>query len=464
MNTELELVRNYMAGAEKEASELPIARSILKEAIASESSPRTTPRTRRSRWALRVSVGALAAIAASVVLILQILPTSKITTPIAAAAQLSHLADVVKSAPSLQAGQWSTYQMQGVVDATVGSVGKTPTPDAKAAIPLSYQVWSNSTGSTCTSQQFGTASFASPENAQAWHSIGLIDTPTNQPATGCVGGLEATWANGSGPPVIDVSKLTQDPTVLADQLQSGTTGIQLIDQTAVGNGPHVAGFIRLAILLTSPTIGQSSGFGQEMLRTMSLVPGVIGLGDMTAHSGMSGLAFTVGEQVTLDPKTGAVVYRWHGPTLILDAQTGALLEARSFSVPLLQSAAQDFVSSQNAPVYTQGVSYGVTAEWIDPVGNPTVVAQGRASRMDFKLPYHRGRHTAQHTRFGPGARDQSLPRQWQHGCTGQGGTHTRCQHTRHHHSRYASRSGNRRRCTHQLRSLLQHYRQDVVVR
>jgi hypothetical protein len=376
MSVELELVRDYMAHEEDRASDLAIARSILEDVIASEiDTPRTAPRARRLRWALRLSVGAAAAIAACVVLILQIVPTAKISTPVAAAAQLSHLADVVQPAVPLQAGQWSTYQMQGVVDASVNSLGETPTPDAKSSMPLSYQVWSNSTGSACTSQQFGIASFASPANAQAWHAIGLIDTPTNQPATGCLGGLEATWASGSGPEVIDVSNLTHDPTALAEQLQSGTTGIQSIDQTAVGNAPHVAGFIRLTILLVGPTIGQWSGFGQEMLRTMSLLPGVIGLGDMTAHSGKSGLAFTVGEQVTLNPQTGAVEYRWKGPTLILDAKTGALREARSFSLPLLQSAAQDFVGSQDAPVYTQGVSYGVTAEWIDPVGNPTVVTQ-----------------------------------------------------------------------------------------
>ena len=78
--------------------------------------------------------------------------------------------------------------------------------------------------------------------------------------------------------------------------------------------------------------------------------------------------------MTLNPETGAVGFRWKGPTVILDAQTGALLEARSFSLPtLLQSAAQDFVGSPDAPVYTQGANYGVTADWIDPVGSPKVV-------------------------------------------------------------------------------------------
>ena len=377
MTVELEgLVHDYMADVGRESSELSRARSTLDQAIALETvGPKAALRSMKLRWTVRISVAAAAAIAASVVLILQIVPTVRVHPTIAAAAQLSHLADVVQPPPSLQAGQWSTYQVQGEMDASVNSLGKTPTPDAKATIPLSYQVWSNSTGAACTSQQFGTASFAAPTNAAAWQAIGLIDTPDNQPATGCVAGQEATWATGSGPQVIDVASLTHDPATLAEQLQSGSTGIQSIDQAAVGNGPKVAGFIRLTILLISPTINQWSGFGPEMLRTMSLLPGVIGEGEMAAQSGSSGLAFTVGAQVTENPQTGAVESRWKGPTLILDGQTGALLEARSFDLPLLQSAAQDFVGSSNAPVYTQGVSYGVTVEWIDPVGSPSVVTQ-----------------------------------------------------------------------------------------
>jgi hypothetical protein len=110
-----------------------------------------------------------------------------------------------------------------------------------------------------------------------------------------------------------------------------------------------------------------------MLRTLSLLPGVIGLGDRTAHSGRSGPAFTVGEQVTVNPQTGAVESEWKGPTLILDGQTGALLEAGNFNIPVLQSAAQDFVGSPDAAVVTQGVGYGITTDWIDPVGAPSVV-------------------------------------------------------------------------------------------
>ena len=370
MSSELELVQAYMAGGDDEP-ELSGARAILNEAMAAEDAtmkPRTRSRSRR--WAIRLSVVGTAA-AASAVLILQLVPTGTTNTPVAAAAQLARLAGAAPPAPALRAGQWSTYRMQGVVTAQITTVGTLPTPAAAATIPLSSQVWSDATGSTCTSQEFGTASFASPVNAQAWHAIGLTDTPANQPVTGCVAGREASWAGSSA--VIDVSTLTHDPRVLATELQAGTTGIQALDDAARGDSPHVAGFIRLTFLLVGPTTGQWSGWGREMLRTMSLLPGVIALGDRTSHEDRTGPAFTVGEQVVLNPRTGAVEDRWKGPTLILDAKTGALLEARTFNIPLLQSAGQDFVGSPDAAVVTQGVGYGVTTDWVDPVGGPHVV-------------------------------------------------------------------------------------------
>ena len=175
---------------------------------------------------------------------------------------------------------------------------------------------------------------------------------------------------------IDVSNITHDPTTLAAQLQDGTTGIQPIDEHAAQDPASVAGFVRLTALLVGPTSGQWSGFGQEMLETMALLPGVISLGDMTSHSGAAGVGFSTATRVTLNPSTGAVSSSppFSPPTVILDPQSGTLLEARNFDIPVLQSAAQDFVGSPSAPVYTQGVGYGITAQWIDPVAAPSVIA------------------------------------------------------------------------------------------
>lgn len=140
------------------------------------------------------------------------------------------------------------------------------------------------------------------------------------------------------------------------------------------NPTNVAGFLRLTVLLVGPTSGQWYGFGQEMLRTMAL-PGVTSLGQMTGHTGAAGLAFSMSTDSTLSPTSGTVTSSFTPPTVILDPQSGTLLEARNLTVPVLQSAAQDFVSSPSAPVYTEGVGYGITAQWIDPAAALSVVPQ-----------------------------------------------------------------------------------------
>jgi hypothetical protein len=386
MSTELDLLSDYLNGQEVTATEIAVARSILDRAIAAESAGdadrtsmptrSTTRQHRRPRHRLRVVTGVAAAVAVSVVLAFQVLPPSKTDSPVAAAAQISHLAEYVPTTSPLQAGQWSTYMLQGVLEANIGDAGNTPTPDARASIPIELESWSNSTGGTCTSEQFGTATFASPSNAQAWHAIGLIDTPTNQPATSCAAGAEIDDGADSALAAIDVSALPQDPAALATKLQTGTTGIPSIDRAATGDPPAVAGFVRLTALLVGPVIGDWPGFSQELLKTMALLPGVRALGRTPAHSGKTGLGFSTEQQVTVNARTGAVMSKWSGPTVVLDSETGALLEARNFTIPVLQSAAQDFVGSPTAPVYTEGVGYGISTEWIDPVGPPGVVGQG----------------------------------------------------------------------------------------
>jgi hypothetical protein len=386
MSTEMDLVHDFMNAVDVSAEELPVARSILEDAICLEvghdqrgdAATRVGRRNRRrSRRLARWSIGVTVAAAAIAALILQVAPTSKVTTSEAAAAEIARLADAVQPAPALLAGQWYQYKLQGVLSAHVSTVGNTPTPNAQASIPIAIGQWSNSTGAICTSQQFGTATFASPVNAQAWQAIGLVDTPNNQPATGCSAGVEASIGGGSSLATIDVSNITHDPVTLAAQLQDGTTGIQSIDQHAVGEPANVAGFVRLTVLLVGPTSGQWPGFGQEMLNTMALLPGVISLGDMTSHSGVAGIGFSMATQVTLNPTNGAVSssFYFSPPTVILDPQSGALLEVRNLDIPVLQTAAQDFVGSPSAAVYTEGVSYGISTQWIDPVAAVSVIAQ-----------------------------------------------------------------------------------------
>jgi hypothetical protein len=395
MTNELDLLRDYINGEDASHVQLDKARSALNEAIRSEIASRPSPASktdseqasgRTSKVGRRLVVVALATVAATAVLIFQVTPGSKEHASIAAAAQISKLAASVQPTPPLQPGQWSSLQMTGQLLASVSSVGSTKTPDAQASVPVTIGVWSNTTGTTCTSQQFGTATFASPVNAQAWASIGLVATPFNQPATGCVAGVQAAMGGGLSMTPINVSNLTHDPVVLAQQLQSGMTGVTSIDQlgttgiasaTQLGTEAdlHRTAFARLAALIVGPTSGSWDGYNQEMLRTMALLPGVVSLGRMAAHSGQLGLGFTSGNVVVMNPETGAATEDTPSPVVLLDPLTGALLEARNFTIPVLENAGQDFVGSPTAAVYTDGVSYGISTQWIDPVPSDPVIPQ-----------------------------------------------------------------------------------------
>lgn len=372
MSTELDLVHDLMRDVEIQEDEMLSARSILDAAIRVEVDGRdraeTEPEPRRARprtsgRIARWSIG-VAAVAAAFLLVLELLPASKSTARLSvAAAQLSRLVDSVKPLPPLRAGQWSSYQLHGDLTATV-DIGTTPPTDAAASIPIGVTEWSNSTGASCTSQQLGTASFANPANAQAWHAMGLIDTPANQPATGCDGDTGPLADTGATLPAIDGSSITHSPSTLVAQLEAGTTGISRIDSVGGGAPSQEGAFIRLTYLLVGPITGSWPGLGQELLEAMAHLPGVVALGKSTSHSGRQGLAFTSRSQ------PGAVL-----PVVVLDPNSGSLLEARDLNMSVLTSEAEDFIGGSSSPLFTYGGGYGLTAQWIDPVAPPAVVGE-----------------------------------------------------------------------------------------
>jgi hypothetical protein len=376
MSTEIDLVAEFLKVIDPSQNDLAGARSALDDAIASESDQRTElvlrpSRPRRGRRRpLPWSIGAGVAAAIIGVAVILVVPSARMPSAPAAAAEIARLADVVPPVPPLGPGQWYQYQLQGAITANVSS-GTTTAPIASTAtIPIAIGEWSNTTSAVCTSEQFGTVTFATAADAKAWQTMGLVTTPANQPATGCGAGIQASPGIG-GMPIgpIDVTNLTHDPATLATELQNGTTGIGAIDHYLAPQQfqDRTLAFRRLTKLLVGPIEGQWSGFGQEMLRTLSRLPGIISLGTMGTHSGGEGLAFSMPTQVTVNPINGTRVSSSMPPTLILDPQDGTLLEVRNLDYPVLQSAAQDFVGSPNALVYSDGVGYGTTAAWIDPV-------------------------------------------------------------------------------------------------
>ena len=380
MSTEIDLVRAFMNATEV-SLDLRGAQSALDNAIAQEESHAVEAasigtghalptRNRRSlRWGFAIAVAA--AVIATAVFVA--VPSSQEPSSPAAAAEIARIADAVPPVPALLPGQWYEYQLQGALSANVTSGTKASPISATAIIPIDIGQWSNVTGAVCISEQFGTATFAAATSAQAWQTMGLTATPTNQPATGCSAGVEAAAGMTLGP--IDVSNVTHNSATLATELETGTTGISQVDNYAHGDPPQVVGFLRLTDLLVGPLKGQWSGFGQEMLQTMALLPGIESRGTMTSHSGAAGLGFSMSTQVVDVPGDRIGASSFIPPTVILDPHNGDLLEARNFDYPVLGSAAQDFVGSPTALVYSDGVGYGTTAEWIDPESALQIIDQ-----------------------------------------------------------------------------------------
>lgn len=382
MSTEIDRVSEFMAVVEGPLGDLSAARCALEDAIAHEEQVTEFPKlgaSRQSRlsdrrplrWGLALSAAAVLAAVLYVTV-----PSTQVPMTPAAAAEISRLADAVPTVPPLAPGQWYQYQLRGALSAHVTS-GTTSAPiAASATIPIAIGEWSNATTALCTSEQFGTATFATAADSAAWGTLGLLANPTNQPATGCSAGVEASMGGGGTPfGPVDVANIAHDPATLARQLQEGTTGISQVDAFAQAAPAHTGGFLRLTDLLVGPLKGQWSGFGQEMLQTMALLPGIDSLGTMTTHEGALGPAFSMSTQVTLNASSGSEISTFTPPTVILDPRNGALLEVRNLDYPVLGSAAQDFVASPTALVYSDGVSYGTTAEWIDPVSGLQVIRQ-----------------------------------------------------------------------------------------
>ena len=98
----------------------------------------------------------------------------------------------------LASNQWLHSEQEVSFFAQVSQVGSTPTPDAQATVRATIQEWANGVGESCTSVTATPAQFASSANEAAWHAAGLLDSPNEQPVTGCttVGG--ATGTNGLG--------------------------------------------------------------------------------------------------------------------------------------------------------------------------------------------------------------------------------------------------------------------------
>jgi hypothetical protein len=344
-----------------------LIRSTITELIESAPQPPTlpelefaaVPNIKHRRWSDRPwSHGALplltvgvAIVAAAVLVAVVLVPGSVRHQPIAAAAELHEIADNAahQSVPQLGKGQYVFTQEQVTFTAAILEIGTTPTPHAQATLKATIKEWANDLGGSCIVATSGPATFASATDQAAWRSAGMLVNPSG-PSTSCA-------LTGSG--VIDVSSLTNNPTVLAQELNSGSTGIPGLDQQIAS--PN-AGFDRAVILLIGPTVGATPALDSAVFDAMAKMPGVAFLGQLTTHTGASGVGFSVPSE------PGRSV-------IIVNPSTGALMEAQNIPD---QNAFAGFGSTYLAPpptpsLQTEGGSYEVTIQRLDPIGRPTVV-------------------------------------------------------------------------------------------
>lgn len=326
------------------------------------SSGRSPLRTDRRRWATLFGLGA--AVTLGVVLALVVVPgptSTPLATPAAAAAQLRRIAAATADQPPrrLTGDEWLFRNERASVFAQLLAIGKTPTPGAQATVRVRLSQWSNGNGVTCTFATVSPARFASSANQAAWNRAGLLDSPTKQPLSGCALGP----GSEHGPVgVIDVSKLPLKPSVLAHELESGTTGVTSLDE--ISNSVRDAAFERAADILIGPTTGATPTFDSALYDALATLPQIRDLGTLAAHSGDVGVAF------------GARSVRGQA-VIIVDPKNGELVEARNIQDQSLVNVltSPSYLSAAGFLAFQAAHSFQaqVIVQWLDPVGGPSIV-------------------------------------------------------------------------------------------
>jgi hypothetical protein len=347
-----------------------------------ELEPGATTLTAVSRWrrfhttsrSEVFALGGVTAVAAATVLVVLLLSSTGQRIPSAAAAQLRLIAENLanQTEPQLQRNEWLETHIKEEWSMDLESLGQgegTPVPGAEAAAAVSATEWSNNFGESCYSLSIGEARFASVSNEEAWHAAGLTnspqqrDAPFEDPTEQC----ESTTSNASngmglgfGIGTTRVATLPTDPSTLAHELTTGTTGIEGLDQLPIDPGQN-PGFQRVVDLLTTDLSDQTPAFYSALYDALALMPGVHALGETVTHTGSTGLGFDA-PNASLPDAT----------VIVVDPTNGALVEVRNLWAPGRDDPFGAFVGPQS-PFEKQGGGLHDTIQWLDPIGTPSVV-------------------------------------------------------------------------------------------
>ena len=380
MIDEIEMLRRYIdATVDSEPDLAPLRRrlvtAIQDEGEAAPASPHPSRDPRRSlgrRTTLSLGSLAVAGVVAAVAF-LSVAPSASHNTPkktapsrttepfpshLPVGAQLRLIADRVTEQPvsHLQADQLLHTRANLSVFATVNNGA------AQATIGVSVQKWSTASGQTCTMLTAQPAQFASPSEQAAWVGLHLLVTPNPPTASQCLqgngGGAPPDAITGAGQ-LIDVSSLPTDPSTLAQEFESGTTGVAVLDQLTRDEAAPNPAFQRAAMLLIGPTVGATPRLNAALYQALALLPGVIALGPTTTHDGQSGQGYASG------PGSGQ-------SSIVVDTSTGQLLEVRGLDDSnSLSSIAPNYLGGGPMVVH----EYSAQLQWLDTVGSPSVVSR-----------------------------------------------------------------------------------------
>ncbi len=377
MIDELELLRRHIDATVDPDPDLELIRRRLVSSIEEASAGNLPNRghlkvQHRTRFARRasISVGGLVAVGVAAALVASLFvgsppvphgapraATKPFPVNLSVGDQLRLVAERAADQPIPHLGTDQALHTQ----ATLSVLADVNNGTAQATIGMSVQKWSTASGQTCTTLTAQPAQFASPSEQTAWLGLNLLASPNPPTASQCLQGVGSAAPpdaiTGAGQ-VIDVSSLPSDPPALAQQLESGATGIPALDQLLPDLAAPNPGFQRAAMLLIGPTLGATPQFESTLYQAIALLPGVTALGPMTTHNGESGQGYASG------PGSGQ-------STIIVDPSTGRLLEVRGLDdSDSLSSIAINYLGP--GPMLVD--QYSDQLLWLDPIGTPTVIA------------------------------------------------------------------------------------------
>jgi hypothetical protein len=232
-------------------------------------------------------------------------------------------------------------------------------PGAGATATASVKMWADTSSQACTASTFASIQSESLIDQDALiYRAGLPVGPrAPQPSVRCMN-QNIFLGNGGqlGVGVMNVSSLPTGPAALARDIETARTGNpalnQSFEQAAPTNEPkggpeYDKAFERASLLLIGPTVGATPEFREALLNALPTIPGVRSLGETSTSSGRTGLGFSAKNILGTT-------------TVVVDPQTGALLEARN--------------TDDDAFILAPQVN--VDIQWLDPTGTPKVVGHG----------------------------------------------------------------------------------------